>query len=229
MFSGIAPVYDRLNCLLSMGMDRLWRRKMVKMALLDLKCRERLLDVCTGTGDLLHDFVKAGMKEAVGIDFSLPMLREGRKKMRGKEGFCLAQADALSLPFPDGVFDVVSISFGLRNLADRPRGLREMTRVVRPGRVIAILEFSPKQSWWMRPLYFLYLRFWVPLVGNMVSGSVAYAYLRDSIQSFPTSEQVREWMRKAGIEEIEMRPFCGGIAVAYVGKAVALTGAGKVD
>jgi demethylmenaquinone methyltransferase / 2-methoxy-6-polyprenyl-1,4-benzoquinol methylase len=218
MFSDIAPVYDRLNRLLSLGLDRLWRRKMVKMALRDLDRKERLLDVCTGTGDLLQDFERAGVPSVTGVDFSFPMLRVGLDRFRHRPGFYLAQADALSLPFPDASFDIASNSFGLRNLAGRLQGLCEMVRVVKPGGKVAILEFSPIQSWWMRPLYYFYLRLWVPIVGNFVSSSTAYAYLKDSIRDFPAPDQIREWMHKAGVEEIETRLFCGGIAVAYVGR-----------
>lgn len=235
MFSDIAPSYDRLNRLLSFSMDRLWRRRAVGRARVDLEDGRsaRLLDVCTGTGDLAWAFARQirGVR-AVGLDLSREMLRvaEGKKGGKRRSGAGSGpppsrasvewvQGDGLHLPFADGCFDAVSIAFGLRNFVDPQAGLAEMRRVARTGGRVVILEFGPDPRGWIAPLYRFYLARIVPRVGNLLTRSKAYDYLADTIRGFAQPETVLEWMRAAGLDETMAEPLTGGIVFVYSGVA----------
>lgn len=217
MFSDITPTYDRLNHLLSLSIDRLWRRKTVREALRAADTKVScVLDVCAGTGDLALAFRRAlgEMATISAVDFAGPMLRVAREK---SPGMLLSEADALHLPFADGRFDIACMAFGLRNLADPPAGLREMARTARRGGQVVVLEFSRPRSWWLAPLYWVYLHGVLPMAGRLVSGSSAYRYLADTVEAFATPEEVRDWMRNAGLVNVRWRSLTGGIVVLYQG------------
>jgi demethylmenaquinone methyltransferase/2-methoxy-6-polyprenyl-1,4-benzoquinol methylase len=229
MFSAIAPTYDRLNHVLSFSIDRLWRRRVVRRTLALAESTRtgrpwRVLDVCAGTGDLSLAFSRRlqemGGGRVVALDYSHAMLAQVIPKSRaaGVEPPLPVEADALRLPLADGRFDLATVVFGLRNLVDRPAGLREMARVVRPGGVVAVLEFSRPRNRVLRALYGFYLSRLLPAVGNRWSRSDAYTYLADTIEAFPSPEDVAGWMRQAGLEHIEAEPLTGGIAFLYTGE-----------
>lgn len=221
MFDGIAPKYDLLNHLLSLNIDKRWRRKVVRSVPLT---SGPLLDLCTGTGDLAFDYDNAhqGKLPIVAADFSSEMLLRGieKSKRRGSHpriSFC--QADAQSLPFPDDTFEVATVSFGLRNVTDPDRGLAEMRRVVRPGGRVAVLEFSKPRHWLLGRAYQTYFRRVLPVVGQMFSRSneQAYSYLPASVMEFPDGEALAERMRAIGLRDVHFQPLTFGIATLYVG------------
>lgn len=220
IFNQVAPVYDLLNHLFSLNIDRYWRKKTVSRfsSLQNL----RALDVCTGTGDLAIEFAgKSFCKEVVGVDFSKQMLAVAeakikKKKLQGK--IKLVQGDVMRLPFPDSSFDLVTISFGLRNLSDRKSGIGEIVRVLKKDGILAILEFSPVQDGAVAYFYRFYLNTLIPLIGNLVSSSGAYHYLASSIGDFPEPEQVKKLMFSAGLKGIRAFKLTFGIVYLYLGK-----------
>ena len=198
-------------------MDRLWRRKLVRIA--GVKGKENVLDICTGTGDIAIGFARKGAK-VTGVDFSLPMLERAnkktdKKKLHGK--IQLVGADALSLPFRDKNFDVIAIGFGLRNLEDRRKGFAEMARVLKnPGRAF-ILEFSPPSTSLFGKVYSFYLSRIIPFIGWAVSGDrQAYNYLSDSVRDFLSPQEVIDIMGDF-FREVSYLSLTGGIANIYIG------------
>jgi len=221
MFSQIAHSYDRANHMLSFNRDRAWRRIVVQQAA--PKPGERLLDLCTGTGDVAIEFAKACPKiEIVGLDLSQEMLRVAQKKLAQlslDHRVQLVQGDALELPFAENSFEIVTIAFGLRNLPDRTRVLKEIHRVLSPGGRAFIVEFSLPQSSLVRLVYLPYLRYIVPIVGGMVSGSRApYEYLRNSIEHFPDRAQILAELYEAGFRPVGYRDLTCGVATLYWGE-----------
>jgi demethylmenaquinone methyltransferase/2-methoxy-6-polyprenyl-1,4-benzoquinol methylase len=221
MFDGIAPKYDLLNHLLSLNVDKKWRRQVVRRTPLRVG---PLLDVCTGTGDLAFEYDSAcqGRLPIVGADFSAEMLAHAVVKSRRRGShprLQFVQADAQQLPFADNVFEVVTAAFGLRNVTDIDRGLSEMTRVARPGGRVAVLEFSRPRHWLFGRAYRAYFRYLLPLVGQLFSrsGERAYAYLPASVMEFPDGEALAERMRAAGLRDVSFKPLTFGIATLYVG------------
>jgi demethylmenaquinone methyltransferase/2-methoxy-6-polyprenyl-1,4-benzoquinol methylase len=223
MFGEIAPHYDRMNHLLSLNVDRYWRRWTVKK--LQPQAGEPILDVCTGTGDLAFAFQRAtgGKSEIVAADFCREMLEIGRRK-QGKVGIggelTFIEADAQSLPLPDDRYAIVSVAFGLRNIADTNRGLAEMTRVCRPGGQVAILEFSTPRWQPLRGIYLLYFRYVLPRIGQFFARnkSAAYEYLPATVAQFPDGELLAERMRAVGLKNVKYWPLTFGIATLYVGR-----------
>ncbi|MCX8103662.1 MAG: bifunctional demethylmenaquinone methyltransferase/2-methoxy-6-polyprenyl-1,4-benzoquinol methylase UbiE [Candidatus Bipolaricaulota bacterium] len=233
MFSRIARRYDLANHVLSLNRDRAWRRELVREA--DPKPGERLLDVCTGTGDIALEFARTCPDlEIVGLDLSEEMLRVAREKvhphprplsLRGERGeraegsIQFVRGNALELPFAQDSFEIVTIAFGLRNLPDRVQGLREIYRVLSPGGRVFILEFSVPQHVLVRLIYLPYLRYILPRVGGVLSGSrTPYEYLRDSILDFPERAQILEELSEAGFHPVGYRDLTFGIATLYRGK-----------
>ncbi len=214
LFDSIAPRYDFLNHLLSLGIDVYWRRRAVE----ELRPRAggRYLDACCGTGDLSFTLQEKhgpqGQISVVGSDFSLGMLRHGVKK-RGKEQKRLRSfptflaGDTLKLPFEDATFDGVAVAFGIRNVHDLSAGLRELRRVVRPGGRVVILEFTPLRIPVVGAVFHFYLEHILPRIGNFIarSNDRAYTYLNDSIRRWPDGETLSEQMRNAGLCAIEWR------------------------
>ncbi|MFM7522385.1 MAG: bifunctional demethylmenaquinone methyltransferase/2-methoxy-6-polyprenyl-1,4-benzoquinol methylase UbiE [Planctomycetota bacterium] len=223
MFAEIAPRYDLVNRLLSGGIDVRWRRETVRRAP-PPSAGGAILDVCTGTGDLAIAYAdRAGAAEAAGgpptrivaSDFCAPMLDRGRDKARARHPQVeWVEADAMALPFPDASFDLVTVAFGLRNIADTSRGLGEMARVCRPGGTLAILEFSLPESAALRSGYLWYFRNVLPRLGNAVArnASDAYTYLNRSVEAFPSGEALAELVRRAGFRDVVQHPLTLGIA-----------------
>lgn len=221
MFDRIAHRYDLLNRLLSMRQDVAWRNKMA--TLLPERPNLRLLDLATGTADqilsLIHKSDRIG--SAVGIDMSTEMLSFGREKIakRGlSERVVLQEGDAMQPPLPDNSFDVVTISFGIRNVLDVTQSLREMQRVLKPGGRVLILEFSLPSNWLMRKSYLFYFRNILPWIGGKISGdSYAYRYLNQTVESFPYGRTFCRLLEEAGFENVTDHPLTFGIASIYQG------------
>lgn len=219
MFAAIAHRYDLLNHLLSLNTDQRWRRVTVhKLEAVLQRSGAVVLDLCCGTADL--SLALSRRAPVVGVDFCHPMLVRGQEKVISHRArVALAEGDALHLPFPDGQFDAVTIAFGLRNLEDVNQGLTEIYRMLKPGGVAAILEFSRPVVPVFRQLFALYFRHIVPRLGAMVSGvNGAYQYLHDSVQSFPDQEQLAAMMRLAGFVKVVYHNLTGGIAALHLGE-----------
>ena len=229
MFAEIAPRYDLVNRLLSGGIDVLWRRTTVRRA--PPPESGAILDVCCGTGDLALAYAaKAGPAvRIVASDFCRPMLDRGEvKAAKAGRGIEWVEADAMRLPFAAAEFDLVTVAFGLRNIADTSRGLAEMARVMKPGGKLAILEFSLPKSAAIRAGYLWYFRNVLPRLGNAVArnGSDAYTYLNQSVEEFPSGERLAALVRAAGFEAVEMVPLTFGIATLTIATRSAATTTG---
>jgi len=223
MFGEIAPRYDLLNHLLSLNVDRYWRWRTVRIV--QAESERPILDVCTGTGDLAFAFYRRtqGRVPIVATDFCPQMLEIGEAKKRKAgigEGVSFMEADAQRLPFGDDHFQIVSVAFGLRNVADTDGGLREMTRVCQPGGQVAVLEFSMPQWQPFRDLYGWYFRNVLPRIGQLLARNrhSAYHYLPSSVGEFPSGEALARRMRAAGLATVTLHPLTGGIATLYVGR-----------
>ena len=223
MFGEIAPRYDLLNHLLSLNVDRYWRWRTVRIV--KAEPERPILDVCTGTGDLALAFYRRtqGRVPIVAADFCPQMLAIGEAKKRQAgiaDGLTFVEADAQQLPFDADQFQIVSVAFGLRNVADTDRGLREMTRVCQPGGQVAVLEFSLPQWQPFRALYGWYFRNVLPRIGQLLARNQhsAYHYLPSSVGEFPSGEALASRMREAGLGVVDLYPLTGGIATLYVGR-----------
>lgn len=220
MFDSISKHYDLLNHLLSLGTDRLWRRKAVM--LMGKHCTPgTILDVATGTGDLAIEALRLGPEKITGIDLSSRMLEEGRRKI-SKLGYSgkieLLKSDAMATGFPDASFDAAMSAFGVRNFENTLAGLTEMCRVIRPGGMIIVLEFSRPSAFPLKQIYGLYFRQILPRIGRKVSGDPsAYTYLPESVMSFPDNEKFLGLMRDAGFTGVRQKRLTGGIASIYSG------------
>jgi demethylmenaquinone methyltransferase/2-methoxy-6-polyprenyl-1,4-benzoquinol methylase len=219
MFDRIAPRYDLLNRLLSAGTDVRWRRRAV--AFLDLEPGARVLDLCTGTADLLLEALRSGRaRGGLGVDLSHQMLVRGRKKLAaaGAAGAALAGGDAERLPVRDGAFDGALVAFGIRNVGDPVAALREVRRALRPGGRFVVLEFqTPRGA--LGALYQLYFRLVLPRVGALLSGDGgAYTYLPASVARFPDPEAFASLMREAGFADVRHRRLTLGIAWLHRGE-----------
>ena len=220
MFGSIARGYDRANTVLSAGIHHRWRNKLVKWS--GACSGDSVLDCATGTGDLAIAFAKAlgAGGDVTGTDFSPEMLEPApRKAERSGVRVRFEQADVTSLPYPDASFDIASIAFGIRNVGDRVAGLREMARVVRPGGRVMVLEFGQPEGAVTRPLFSLYSRRILPVLGGMLTGSrEAYAYLDRSAGQFPCRDEFLALMDETALlSDLEWRAYTGGIAFAYRG------------
>jgi len=214
-FTAIADRYDLLNTLLSFNQDRHWRRSTVST--LELKGSEILLDVATGTGKLAQELEKeVGIGgRVVGMDFCEPMLRRAQRQAHSIH---LLLATSEVLPFPDNSFDGATIGFALRNVPDIEKTLRETTRVIRPGGKVACLEFSRPRHPIMQSLHRFYLLRVLPTIGWFVSGDrEAYIYLPRSIMEFPSAEELKAIMEKAGLERVRFHVLTWGVVAVHVG------------
>lgn len=216
MFAEIAPRYDLVNRVLSLGIDVRWRKETVRE--LGLQPGERVLDACTGTGDLALALARAGAV-VTATDFCPEMLVQGRPKTVAKSARqpLVLAADTLALPFAAGTFSAATVAFGIRNVADPVAGLAELRRVVAPGGRIVVLEFCKPSRPVFRGLYGFYFRRVLPRVGRWISGerAGAYQYLPDSVHAFPEREGFLELMRRAGLEAPRYRLLSLGIAAIY--------------
>lgn len=223
MFAQIAPRYDRLNHLLSLNIDKRWRSK--TLSLLRLLPGEPVLDVCTGTGDLALALSKAlgPDTEVIGSDFCSEMLDIAKSKQTKAipDGANLRfiEADTQSLPFEDDTFQCVTVAFGLRNVSDTMRGLREMVRVTKRGGKVAVLEFSKPTAPGLKQIYNTYFLKVLPRVGQALASNdkSAYEYLPQSVQQFPCGEELASWMREAGLMDIRLTPMTLGVVTLYLG------------
>lgn len=214
MFDRIAPTYDLLNHLLSANIDARWRRQAVRA--LELRGGERVLDACTGTGDLARALLDSGARDVDATDFAPEMLRRAEAKTGGRAR--LQVADTTALPFGSGTFDAATVGFGVRNLQHLDAGLSELCRVLKPGGRLCVLEFSRPPSPLFRGLFNVYFMLLLPLIGNLVSGGAdnAYAYLPRSVLAFPGPEALALRLRQAGFARVTVTPLTFGIACLHL-------------
>ena len=220
MFDDIAPRYDLLNRLLSMGIDRHWRRFAVGK--LRVPLGGMVLDMATGTGDVALEIASrtADSVMIIGEDFTQGMLVKGREKIAAspyRDRIKLVNAPCEAIPHPDNLFDGVTIAFGIRNVVDRQTGLSEMCRVLKPGGRAVILEFSTPNNPLFRSIYMTYFHKILPFVGGLLSKRTAYKYLPDSVAEFPDQETFKSMMTQAGFVDVVHYDLTFGIATVYVG------------
>ncbi|HEX7360824.1 MAG TPA: bifunctional demethylmenaquinone methyltransferase/2-methoxy-6-polyprenyl-1,4-benzoquinol methylase UbiE [Bryobacteraceae bacterium] len=215
MFGAVAPKYDLLNHLLSFNVDRNWRKRL-KLHLRPVLERQDacVVDLCCGTGDVLLALRAEASAQIFGADFCHPMLTAAQAKGVHR----LIECDALELPLADNSADALTIAFGFRNLADYEAGLREFRRLLKPGGMLAILEFSHPRGRLLRSAFGFYSNLLLPAIGAAVSGSSeAYRYLPESVRKFPRAEKLAEMMAVAGFESVSFELLTGGIAALHVG------------
>jgi demethylmenaquinone methyltransferase / 2-methoxy-6-polyprenyl-1,4-benzoquinol methylase len=221
MFAAVAPRYDLLNHLLSAGFDIRWRRATVR-ALEPVLANPSsvVVDLCCGTGDLALELGRVSAGKVIGTDFCHPMLQRAREKTaRRATNTIFLEADTLQLPFPEASVDAVTIAFGFRNLANYRRGVQEMRQVLRPGGMVAILEFSHVAWPVFGPLFRVYFRRVLPRLGAWISGVEGpYQYLPDSVLRFPDQEALAGVLREEGFRDVRYRNFTGGVAALHLGE-----------
>ena len=216
MFSGIAGRYDLLNHVLSMNIDKRWR-KLVRQKLQTILDRpdSLVLDVACGTGDLSIELQSHAHGRVIGTDFCRPMLTVAAEK---DESIPFVEGDAMNLGFTENTFDAVTIAFGLRNLSHFADGLQELYRVLKPGGTLAVLEFSSPIVPGFRQAFNFYFTRILPRIGGAVSGSRgAYEYLPDSVSKFPDQKRLASLMRETGFDDVEYTNLTGGIAAIHIG------------
>ena len=228
MFSRIAPRYDFLNHTLSFELDRIWRRRAARRFSGILRRADaRVLDLCCGTGDLMLALARSGRAQVFGSDFAHAMLVRAAEKwthvQHGANGEVtrgvFTEADALCLPFGDGTFDLVTVAFGFRNLANYESGLLEIRRVMRPGGEAGILEFAEPRGILFGPMFRFYFRKILPRLGGVISGDgSAYAYLPNSVARFPSPEELAELMRRVGFRDVTFERWTGGTVSLHRGQ-----------
>jgi demethylmenaquinone methyltransferase/2-methoxy-6-polyprenyl-1,4-benzoquinol methylase len=211
MFDRIAPVYDLMNRLMTVGLDRRWRRITVEQA---VRRGDRVLDACCGTGDLAIEALRHG-GDVTGLDFSERMLERARRKSAEVEW---VQGDVLALPFADASFDAVTVGFGVRNVDDLEAGLLELRRVLRAGGRLGVLEITSPRGLFA-PFYRVWFDRVIPALGRVIPGGSAYTYLPASVRRFPNPEDLAGLLAGAGFENVRFRLFAGGIVALHVGDA----------
>lgn len=219
MFDSIAPAYDFMNRAMTFGIDKLWRRRAVKM--IAKHAPKRILDIATGTGDLAIRLAKSLKPESVvGVDLSEQMLAIGQEKVK-KEGLAgvvsLSPADCMHLPFENEIFDCVTVAYGVRNFEHLQQGYEEMHRVLRSGGVLCVIELSTPTSPLVKPFYNAYTKWIIPAVGRLVSKDVrAYSYLPESIAAVPQGENMLALMKNAGFSQCSFTPLTFGTCTIYI-------------
>ena len=217
MFNDIAPRYDFLNHFLSLGIDIRWRKK-VRRLIAPIQPKQ-ILDVATGTGDLAIELTRLNPQKIIGIDIAANMLEIGKEKVAAKKlsGIIeLLLGDSEDLPFENNSFDAVTVAFGVRNFEHLQKGLGEMYRVMRPGGMVAILEFSKPKAFPFRQIYNFYFKYILPGLGRMVSkNEEAYTYLPESVSAFPEDQAFINELEKAGYSETKQKRLTMGIATLY--------------
>lgn len=219
MFNNISKKYDFLNHFLSLGIDKLWRKKAVKL-LKDVQPK-KIIDLATGTGDFAIASLALKPDEIVGVDISDGMLEMGRVKMK-KKGvdniIKMMNGDSEDLPFEDGYFDALTVGFGVRNYENLEKGLAEMLRVLRPGGKAVILEFSKPKKFPIKQLFGFYSKYIIPFLGKTISkDDAAYAYLPESVEAFPEGQAFLTILEKVGYKNLKATLVSGGIATIYSG------------
>ena len=212
MFDRIAPVYDVMNRVMTLGLDLRWRRLTAEAV---VRPGDRVLDAACGTGDLAIADVREGAASVVGLDFSERMLERARKK---RPELDWRQGDLLALPFDDASFDAATVGFGVRNVADLELALRELRRVLQPGGRLAILEITHPRGP-LRPFFSLWFDRIVPLLGKVLPGGSAYAYLPASVKRFPDAETLARLLGTCGFTEVRVRLLAGSIVALHTGVA----------
>jgi demethylmenaquinone methyltransferase/2-methoxy-6-polyprenyl-1,4-benzoquinol methylase len=223
MFDKISPTYDFLNHILSFQTDKRWRKKAIRI-LKDYK-HETILDIATGTGDFAIAAAKLKPAKIIGIDISEGMLAVGRRKIE-KLGLAnlitMEKADSESLPFGNNSFDIATIGFGVRNFESPVKGMSEICRVLKPGGILLVLEFSKTENSFFKILYGFYFRCVLPVIGRLISHDKdAYKYLHDSVEAFPSGAKFIELMVEAGFHKTQATPLTFGIASIYIGEKMA--------
>jgi demethylmenaquinone methyltransferase / 2-methoxy-6-polyprenyl-1,4-benzoquinol methylase len=211
MFDRIAPVYDLMNRVMTVGLDGRWRRATAESV---VRPGDRVLDACCGTGDLALAGARAG-GSVTGLDFSERMLERARRKA---PDLTWVRGDLLALPFDDASFDAATVGFGVRNVEDIPAGLRELRRVLRPGGRVGVLEIM-RPTGFLRHFYGIWFDRIVPLLGRVLPGGAAYTYLPASVRRFPGPEDLSRALEEAGFASVRFRLFAGGIVALHVAEA----------
>ncbi|WP_276369216.1 bifunctional demethylmenaquinone methyltransferase/2-methoxy-6-polyprenyl-1,4-benzoquinol methylase UbiE [Chryseolinea sp. H1M3-3] len=219
MFNNISHRYDFLNNLLSLGIDKIWRKKAISV-LKELK-PSKILDVATGTGEFALQALELNPEKIIGIDISEGMLEIGRKKISAKNlgsKIELIQGDSEKIPFAQNKFDAVTVAFGVRNFEDLKRGLSEIRRVLRPGGMVVILEFSKPSKFPFKQIYSIYFRYILPRIGSIVSNDkAAYTYLPKSVEAFPDGEDFLHILHDVGFKNTQCSSLTFGISSIYIG------------
>ncbi|MEL6558067.1 MAG: bifunctional demethylmenaquinone methyltransferase/2-methoxy-6-polyprenyl-1,4-benzoquinol methylase UbiE [Bacteroidota bacterium] len=219
MFDNISPKYDFLNHLLSLGIDKIWRRKAINYLKEDQP--KQILDIATGTGDFAIQALKINPDKVTGVDISVGMLDMGRKKlkkMKLDDRIELLTGDSEGLQFDDNTFDAVIVAFGVRNFENLESGLSDMLRVVKEGGKVVVLEFSKPKYFPFKQLYNFYFNSILPRIGRLVSkDSSAYTYLPDSVKSFPDGDNFLNVLKKVGYKETRCKTLTFGISSIYIG------------
>ncbi len=217
MFDNIAPKYDFLNRLMSLGIDIQWRKKVIQR--LQAARKGQFLDVATGTADLAIMLASLQPKKVIGIDISQQMLNKGDEKIieaNVQDIVSLQKADSENLPFADNTFDAATVSFGARNFENLDKGLGEMYRVLSPGGILIILEFSKVKVFPLKQLFAFYFRYITPTIGKIFSkNNTAYSYLPESVAAFPEGEEMCSILHKIGFKNSTCTPLSFGIASIY--------------
>lgn len=221
IFSSIANNYDKLNTILTLNIDKLWRKKAIKLC--NIKENDKVLDLCCGTGKMIELECKAVGENnvVIGLDFNKEMLNVGYKKLNQSlkdYKFNLIQGDAMELPFEDNTFNCITIAFGLRNLPKKIKAISEMYRVLKPGGKVVCLELSKPEIPVLKNIYNLYFNFALPVIGYLgTQDKTAYYYLRDSVNGFMTKNQLRRKFKNAGFENSDYKSLTFGIASIHYG------------
>jgi len=221
VFSSIASKYDKLNTILTLNIDQLWRKKAVKLC--NIKDNDKILDLCCGTGKMVELECRSvgGNTEVVGLDFNREMLDVGYKNLNkslNNYKFSLMQGDAMELPFGDSTFNCITIAFGLRNVPNKRKSISEMYRVLKPGGKVVCLELSKPEMPIFRNVYNLYFNYVLPVIGYLgTQDKAAYYYLRDSVNGFMTKQQLRREFKNVGFENTGFKSLTCGIASIHYG------------
>ena len=225
MFNNISAKYDFLNHFLSLGIDKLWRRRAIR----ELKTSKpkKILDIATGTGDFALEALKINPQNVIGVDISEGMLKVGMEKMKTKQVdhiISLRLGDSENLPFEENTFDAITVGFGVRNFENLNKGLSEMLRVLKPGGKAVVLEFSKPKIFPVKQLFGFYSRIFIPFFGKLFSKDKrAYSYLPESVKVFPEGQSFLNILSEVGYSEVNSIRLSGGIATIYVGtKSVSL-------
>ena len=231
MFNNIAPTYDKLNHILSLNIDKIWRRKAVKRIVKNLRNSEtenlktpnsQVLDMACGTADSTIALAKAGVPRVVGVDISEGMLKVGKKKIEElnlNSVISLKVEDCENLSFNDNTFDAAFIAFGIRNFEDKKKGLKELYRVLKPNGHLLILELSVPQNKILLSLYKLYFLHILPFIGKKISGdNKAYTYLPQSVMNFPKPKDFLQTMEECGFKDVRQKALTFGLCRMYEGK-----------